>query len=168
MQRLLHYFKNCASRKYVPIGFFPPSFIPTNKIQTIPDATSYDFGLLSSSTFNIWLAVVSGRLESRFSISAEITYNNFPWPEIDQKVKTKIAVAADKVLAVRLQFPDSSLAVLYSPTSMPPDLVDAHRALDREVLKAYGLRNDATPERILEELFKRYARLSGSEVLFED
>jgi len=156
------------TRKYVPIGFFPPSFIPTNKIQTIPDATSYDFGLLSSSTFNIWLAVVSGRLESRFSISAEITYNNFPWPEIDQKVKTKIAVAADKVLAVRLQFPDSSLAVLYSPTSMPPDLVDAHRALDREVLKAYGLRNDATPERILEELFKRYARLSGSEVLFED
>jgi hypothetical protein len=156
------------TRKYVPIGFFPPTMVPTNKIQTIPNATSYDFGVLNSSVFNVWLSVVSGRLKSDFSISAEITYNNFPWPEANDKVRSKIASAAKTVLAARSQFSDSALAVLYSPVSMPPVLADAHRALDREVLNAYGLRSDATSERMLEELFKRYARLSGSEVLFEE
>jgi len=156
------------TRKYVPIGFFPPTVVPTNKIQTIPNATSYDFGLLNSSVFNVWLSVVSGRLESRFSISAEITYNNFPWPEVNDKTRSKISNAAENVLAARSQFSDTPLAVLYSPISMPPVLVDAHRDLDREVVSAYGLRGDASSERILEELFKRYARLNGSEVLFEE
>jgi hypothetical protein len=156
------------TRKYVPIGFFPPTVVPTNKIQTIPNATAYDFGVLSSSVFNVWLAVVSGRLESRFSVSAEITYNNFPWPEVNDKSRSKISKAAEGVLAVRMQFPDSPLAILYSPISMPPDLVDAHRTLDRQVASAYALRSDATSERILEELFERYARLSGSAVLFEE
>jgi hypothetical protein len=155
------------TRRYVPVGFFSQSVVPTNKIQTIPNATMYDFGILNSSAFNAWLAVVSGRLESRFSISAEITYNNFPWPEPDSKSRSHISSAAESVSAARLNHSDTPLSVLYSTVSMPPDLVTAHRKLDSQVLRAYGLKSNASSERILEEMFIRYARLAGVQLELE-
>ena len=33
--------------------------------------------------FTAWNATVSSRLKSDFRISAEVTYNNFPWPSLD-------------------------------------------------------------------------------------
>ncbi len=41
------------------------------------------------------------------------------------------------MLDARAQFPDSTLADLYDPLSMPPALVKAHQALDRAVAAAY-------------------------------
>jgi hypothetical protein len=123
--------------------------------------------MLSSSVFNNWISAVSGRLKSDFRISAEITYNNFPWPKVDDPIRQRIVKSANSVLEVRAQFPHSTLAALYSTTSMPVALVEAHRQLDQQVLKAFKLRSDATPERILEELFTRYAALSGSQLVFE-
>lgn len=156
-----------SSRRYVPLALVERDVICTDLIQTVPDATSYDFGMLSSSVFNNWISAVSGRLKSDYRISAEITYNNFPWPKVDDQIRRRIVNCADSVLEVRTQFPHSTLAALYSPTSMPVALVGAHRRLDQQVLKAFKLRSDATPERILEELFKRYAALSGSQLVFE-
>ncbi|MGA9046521.1 type IIL restriction-modification enzyme MmeI [Sulfuricurvum sp.] len=37
----------------------------------------------------------------------------------------------------RAEFPDSSLADLYNPLTMPPKLLKAHEALDRAVDKLY-------------------------------
>jgi len=123
--------------------------------------------VLSSSVFNCWIAAVSGRLKSDYRISAEITYNNFPWPDPNEKAESKISFAANRVLDSRSHFPDSPLSVLYSPLTMPPALVSAHRDLDREVLKAYGLKTNVSSERILEELFTRYAALIGIPALFD-
>jgi len=44
---------------------------------------------------------------------------------------------AQQVLEVRLQFPNSSLADLYHPLTMPPALVKAHNELDKAVDLAY-------------------------------
>lgn len=148
------------TRRYVPMALFSSDVIANNLILTVSNATLYTFGMLHSSVFMAWNAAVSGRLESRFRISAEITYNNFPWPD-NPKNKDAIETAAQSVLDVREKYPTSSLADLYDPRSMPKDLVDAHNALDRLVLSAYGLKSDATEADILANLFARYAELTA-------
>jgi hypothetical protein len=148
------------TRKYVPMAIFGPEVIATDSLLTVADASLYTFGLLQSVPFMIWNASVSGRLKSDFRISAEITYNNFPWPEKSTN-KDAIENAAQSVLDVREKYPTSSLADLYDPRSMPKDLVDAHNALDRLVLSAYGLKSDATEADILANLFARYAELTA-------
>lgn len=152
------------TRKYVPLAFFNSEIIATDAVLTIDKADMYCFGLLSSKTFNIWLAAVSGRLESRFRISAEITYNNFPWPT-NPTNKEAITKGAQAVLDARNKHPKATLATLYDPIAMPKDLVEAHRTLDGLVLAAYGLKKDATENEILAELFKRYQQLTKDEQL---
>ena len=50
-----------------------------------------------------------------------------------------------------------TLADLYDPLTMPPDLRAAHEANDRAVLAAYGLAPDAPEPEIVAHLFKLYA-----------
>lgn len=85
-----------------------------------------------------WIRAVCGRLESRYRYSAGIVYNNFPWPDVgDAKHRTAIETAAQSVLDARAQFPESTLADLYDPLTMPPALVKAHQQLDKAVDAAY-------------------------------
>ena len=148
------------TRRYVPMALVGPEVVTNNLVMNISNATRYTFGVLHSSVFMAWNSAVSGRLESRFRISADITYNNFPWPD-NPKNKDAIEAAAQSVLDVREKYPTSSLADLYDPRSMPKDLVDAHNTLDRLVLSAYGLKSDSTEADILANLFARYAELTA-------
>jgi hypothetical protein len=54
-----------------------------------------------------------------------------------EKHRAAIETAAQAVLDARAAFPDSTLADLYDPLSMPPALVKAHQNLDRAVDAAY-------------------------------
>jgi hypothetical protein len=148
-------------RTYVPMARFNAEVIASNLVLTIEDDSLYSFGMVQSKTFMTWMAAVSGRLESRFRISAEITYNNFPWPD-EPANKTQIETAAQAVIDARNNHPDASLADLYDPLAMPRDLVDAHQKLDREVLTAYGLKASATESEILANLFTRYSSLTAN------
>ena len=106
-----------------------------------------------------WVRYVCGRLKGDYRYSNTLVYNNFPWPEkISDEQKKKVETCAQKVLDVRLQFPDSSLADLYDPNTMPPDLVEAHNNLDRAVDTCYGKKFQNKEERIefLFELYKKY------------
>lgn len=149
------------TRRYVPMALFGPEVVTNNSVLNISNATLFTFGILHSSVFMAWNATVSGRLKSDYRISAEITYNNFPWPE-NPKNKDAIEAAAQSVLGVREKYPTSSLADLYDPRSMPKDLVDAHNLLDRLVLSAYNLKNEVTESEILTNLFARYADLTAN------
>ncbi|MEJ7673673.1 MAG: type IIL restriction-modification enzyme MmeI [Chitinophagaceae bacterium] len=67
-----------------------------------------------------------------------IVYNNFPWAENPTEKQIKaVEEAAQNVLDVRAKFPESSLADLYDPNTMPPELVKAHQALDKAVDLCY-------------------------------
>lgn len=146
-------------REYVPMAFLGPEVIASNALLTVEEADLTTFGIFSSRAFNCWNAAVSGRLESRFRISAEVTYNNFPWPAIDDKQKAAIELAAQAVLDARAAHPASTLADLYDPLAMPARLVKAHKELDKAVLAAYGLKPSVSDGELLAELFRRYAEL---------
>jgi len=150
------------NRKYIPLGFFSEKDIANNSCHIIPDANLYHFGLIHSEMHMTWVSYVCGRLESRYRYSNTLVYNNFPWPEkVSEEHKKKVETCAQKVLDVRLQFPDSSLSDLYDPNTMPPDLVEAHNNLDRVVDACYGRKFKDKEERIefLFELYKKYTMI---------
>jgi hypothetical protein len=126
------------NRKFVPMGFFGQENIVADSCLSVPDATLYHFGILSSTMHNAWMRVTCGRLESRYRYSKDIVYNNFPWPrQIEELATRKIEAAAQSVLDARAAYPGSTLADLYDPLSMPPLLMKAHDLLDRAVESAY-------------------------------
>jgi hypothetical protein len=149
-------------RAYVPVGFLDAETVASNLAYVLANGTLFHFGILSSTMHNAWIRYTCGRLESRYRYSAGIVYNNFPWPESPtDKQRAAIEAAAQGVLDARAQFPQSSLADLYDPLTMPPALVKAHQVLDTAVDAAYGkrgLRNDA--ERVA-FLFERYQAITS-------
>lgn len=149
------------NRQFIPIGYFESSVIASNLVFTIPNATLYHFGILTSTMHNAWMRTVCGRLESRYRYSASIVYNNFPWPESTDTQRKTIETAAQAVLDARARFPDSTLADLYDPLAMPPELVRAHQNLDRAVDAAYGKKNFASEAERVAFLFERYQAITS-------
>ena len=91
-----------------------------------------------------------------------MVYNNYPWPENPTEKQTKaIEEKAQKVLDVRLSFPNSSLAVLYSPLTMPPALVKAHNELDKAVDMAYRSQPFTSEAKRMEFLFELYEKYTA-------
>lgn len=125
------------NRRYIPIDYLSPEIIPGDKLFMMPDATLYDFGILTSNVHMAWTRVVCGRLKSDYSYSNTVVYNNFPWPVPTGEQKLKIEKTAQAILDARLLYPESSLADLYNDLLMPPELRTAHQNNDRAVMDAY-------------------------------
>jgi hypothetical protein len=149
------------TRRYVPMALLPPEVIATDALLTIDNADLYTFGVLHARPFQVWNATVSGRLKSDFRISAEITYNNYPWPVRVEAQTGAIETAAQGVIDARAKHPSQTLADLYNPLGMPPDLVNAHEGLDKAVLVAYGLQPSSSDAEVLAQLFTRFGELSA-------
>ena len=148
------------NRKYIPLGFFGKDDIANNSCHTVPNGNLFHFGVLMSAMHMTWVKHICGRLKSDYRYSKDIVYNNYPWPENpnDKQVKA-IEAAAQKVLDARLQFPNSSLADLYDPLTMPPTLVKAHNELDKAVDLAYrpqAFISEANRMVFLFELYEKY------------
>lgn len=151
------------NRNYIPIGFFKKDNIVSDTCQSIPNATLYHFGVLTSKMHMAWVKYVCGRLESRYRYSKDIVYNNYPWPATPTEKQTMtIEKSAQKVLNVRAQFPNSSLADLYDPLTMPPVLVKAHQELDKAVDLSYRPQPFPNDAKRMEFLFDLYEKYTGS------
>jgi hypothetical protein len=150
-------------RSFIPIGFVDRHTIANDQVLTVADARIFHFGVLSSTMHNAWVRYTCGRLKSDFRYSKDIVYNNFPWPDSPTEAATaKIEQAAQSVLDARAAHPGASLADLYDPLTMPPDLVKAHQRLDAAVDAAYGRKgfaSDAERVAFLFELYSRYTSL---------
>lgn len=129
----------------------------------MPNATIFNFGVLTSIVHMAWMRTVTGRLELRYSYSIGIVYNNFVWVKPTEQQKEKIEKTAQSILDARNKYPESTLADLYDSLTMPPELRKAHENNDKAVLELYGLSKDSTEEQIVELLFKLYdAKISGN------
>jgi hypothetical protein len=170
------------SRRYVPIGYMQANVICSDANFMLPNASLYHFGILTSSMHNAWMRYTCGRLKSDFRYSNTIVYNNFPWPGLTESSKPNqppvqsnqaqaaIETAAQAVLDVRARFQTgeqpATLADLYDPLTMPPELLKAHQRLDAAVDKAYEAsggkkhyKSDAERVAFLFELYQKYTSL---------
>jgi len=149
-------------RKYIPIGFICKNIIGNDQVLLIPNATLYLFGMLTSEMHMTWVKYVCGRLKSDYRYSKDIVYNNYPFPEnVNEKQKQKVETAAQAVLDTRAKYPDSSLADLYDPLTMPPDLVKAHQILDKAVDLCYRPQPFVSELNRIEFLFSQYEALNA-------
>ena len=145
-------------REYAPIGWLEPPTIPSNKLRLLANATLTDFALLTSAMHMAWMRQVGGRLESRYQYSVGVTYNAFPVPPKDADL-SKLEPLAQAVLDARAAHPGATLAKLYDPDLIPPDLRRAHQALDRTVDRLYQRNGFASERERVEHLFMLYERM---------
>ncbi|OIQ75101.1 hypothetical protein GALL_432340 [mine drainage metagenome] len=169
------------SRCYIPIGHMDADVICSDANFMLPNASLFHFGILTSAMHNAWMRYTCGRLKSDFRYSNTIVYNNFPWPEFPESHKpnkplapvhqsqTAIETAAQAVLDVRAKFqagdPPATLADLYDPLTMPPELLRSHQKLDAAVDKAYeasgGKKSYKSDAKRVAILFERYQKLTS-------
>jgi hypothetical protein len=148
-------------REYVPIGWLEPPIIPSNLVRVIESATLSDFALITSRMHMAWLRNIGGRLKNDYRYSIGIVYNPFPWPTLDNAAKEKLEKLAQAVLDARAAHEGATLADLYDPDVMPPDLRKAHRALDAAVDRLYRKEPFASDRERVEHLFGLYEKLSA-------
>lgn len=150
------------NRRYIPIGVFDKTYIASDSCMTLPNATIFHFGVLTSEMHMTWVRYTCGRLKSDYRYSKDIVYNNFPWPENPAaKQKEAVEKAAQAVLDARAEYPDSSLADLYDPNTMPPVLVKAHQALDKAVDLCYRPQPFISETKRIEFLFELYDKYTA-------
>lgn len=152
------------SRLYIPVGFLGPEDIASGSALIVPDATPFEFGVLSSAMHNSWMRAVAGRLESRYQYSNQIVYNNFPWPaEVTEGKRSAIEAATGEVLDARAKHlaVGVTLATLYDPLATPPDLAKAHAKLDRTVERAYRSEPFRTERERVEFLFDLFVKATA-------
>lgn len=127
------------NRTYIPMDFIKNDTILNNAAFMLPDATNYDFGILTSRMHMCWMRLTAGRLKSDYRYSRDMTFNTFVWPissEIQKEEITNLAKQIRRIRA-RLQGESLSLGDMYNPDKMPEDLKEAHNNLDMAVEKAY-------------------------------
>ena len=145
------------NRRFIPITILAENIIAGDKVYTIATNSNYTFGVILSTMHMSWMRMTSGRLKSDFSYSNTIVYNNYPWPQNPtDKQKQAVEIAAQNVLDARALFPQSSLADLYHPLTMPPALTKAHYVLDKAVDACYRSQPFTTDANRMEFLFYLY------------
>ena len=149
-------------RRYVPMGFLPKEVIASDLVFLIPNATLYNFGILTSNVHMAWMRAVCGRLKSDYRYAKDIVYNNFPWPTPTKEQKARIEQTAQAILDARTKYPGCSLADLYDEATMPPELRKAHQQNDKAVMQAYGFWGKLNTEtECVAELMKMYQGLTS-------
>ena len=133
-------------RRYIPMGYMDDGVLCSDKVRIMPEGDLYHFGILESNVHMSWMRTICCRLKSDYSYTVNDVYNNFPWPEPTDTQKATIEKAAQGILDARALYPDASLADLYDPLTMPPELRKAHQANDRAVMQAYGMPIKETDE----------------------
>ena len=70
-------------RAFIPIAYASRDLIAGDKLQTIPDASLFEFGVITGSMHMAWMRTTAGRLKSDFQYSAKlhtITSHGLPCP----------------------------------------------------------------------------------------
>ena len=148
-------------REYIPIGWLTPEVIANQKLRILPDATLVDFALLTSAMHMAWMRAVTGRMKSDYMYSVGVVYNTFPTPPgfgSENAESSGLELLAQAVLDARAAHTGTTLADLYDPDLMPPNLRRAHQELDRAVDRLYcRTRFESEGERV-KHLFTLYER----------
>ena len=149
-------------RHYVPIGWLEPPVVPSNLVRVLGGATKPTFALLTSAMHMAWLRHIGGRLKSDYRYSIGLVYNTFPLPPGFADADTSsLEPLAQAVLDARAAHEGATLADLYDPDLMPPNLRKAHHALDRAVDRLYRPKRFTSERERVEHLFALYERMQA-------
>lgn len=141
--------------------------ISSNLVFNAEDPDGYLFGIVSSSMFITWQKAIGGRLKSDLRFSNTVVWNNFPLPEVSEKLRAEIIAGGQAVLDARNLHPERCLADHYNPLAMSPQLLATHRQLDKAVDRAFRPKPFNSNEERLETLLKSYLKLTEKDALIK-
>lgn len=150
-------------REYIPIGFLKIGSVVTNSANVIYHSDPFLFGVLHSKIHNIWVRAIGGQLETRLRYSPEICYNTFPIPNVSSSKKEEVIHSVLRILEMRENHSEKTIAQLYDPDKMPNELREAHRLNDEAVERCYRSTPFTSDEERLEYLFKLYEKMIQEE-----
>jgi hypothetical protein len=154
----------CSERReYLVCGFLDEHCIIPNSARMIYEPETYIFSLISSRIHITWARTVAGRLKTDLRYSGSLTYNTFPFPQINSSQKQELENCVFKILEEREKHSEKTLAQLYDPDKMPEGLREAHRQNDLAVERCYRLKPFESDEERLEYLFKLYEQMIAKE-----
>jgi hypothetical protein len=148
-------------RNYIPVGFLSPDVIISDNAYAIYGIFVHLFSILSARLHAVWALTVGGRMELRYRYSNTLVYNTFPIPQLGGAQISQLEDQAWTIIAERERHVGKTMAWLYDPETMPPNLLDAHRALDDTLEKIYIGRPFKNDTERLEHLFKLYAEITS-------
>jgi hypothetical protein len=118
--------------------------------------------LIASRLHWVWIATVCVRLEMRFSYSNTLGWNSFPVPPLSDKNKADLTRCAEDILLAREAHFPATIADLYDPDAMPPNLRAAHDCNDETLERIYIGRRFKNDTERLEKLFEMYTKMAAA------
>jgi hypothetical protein len=149
------------NRPYLPCGLIDNRTSINNKNYALYDAPLWNLAVAASRLHWVWIGTVCVRLEMRFSYSNTLGWNTFPVPTLTEKNKADLTRSAEEILLAREAHFPATIAELYNPDSMPPNLRDAHERNDEVLERIYIGRRFRNDTERLEKLFDLYTKMSA-------
>ena len=81
-------------REYIPIGYLKAGVVVSNSAFAVYDAPLWLFSILTSKMHMAWVKTIGGRLETRYRYSAQLCYNTFPFPSINDAQREELEALA--------------------------------------------------------------------------
>ncbi len=153
-------FVSSEHRQYLPCGLFDDRTVIVAPNQAIYDAQIWCLSVLSSRLHLTWIATVCGKLETRYRYSNALGWNTFPVPTLTEQNKIDLTRSAEEILLAREAHFPASIAELYDPDTMPPDLRQCHEKNDEILERIYIGRRFKNDTERLEKLFELYTKIS--------
>ena len=125
-------------------AFIENNVRPGDALQCFAYADDYSFGVLQSNAHWQWFVAKCSKLKSDFRYTPESVFDTFAWPQSPSAARVRVvAEAGREVRRVRgeaLENIKGGLRAVYRTLELPGKnpLKDAHAALDKALLAAYG------------------------------
>jgi hypothetical protein len=150
-------------RDYMQVLYVGSDAVVPGTAFYVETKSHFEFSILSSRLFFIWMDNVGAKLESRMRFSNTMCWNTFPLFELSTPQIDQLSIGGEGILLARDLFFEYELKDLYNPKKLEknfPELWEAHQRNDailETILNGKPFENDT--ER-LEHLFARYAEMT--------
>lgn len=147
-------------REFISCEFMSSDTVVSNRACIVIDPNLYEFSIISSRLHWSWIATVCVRLRTDLSYSGTIGWNNFPVPKLTEKNREDLTRCAEDILLAREAHFPATIADLYDPEKMPPNLRAAHDRNDETLERIYIGRRFKNDTERLEKLFDMYTKMT--------
>jgi len=148
-------------RDYLPAVLMKPGTIISNLALAVYDAPLWNMALVASRIHLVWIATVCGKMKTDFRYSNTLGWNTFPVPPLTEQNKADLTRCAEDILLAREAHFPATIADLYDPETMPPNLRAAHERNDETLERIYLGRRFKNDTERLETLFSLYTQMTA-------
>ncbi len=151
------------NREFLPVGLIDEKGVISSQNFGIFDGPLWVLSVIASKLHITWIGAVCGRTRTDFAYSNTLGWNTFPIPNLTEKNAADLTRCAEDILLVREAHFPATIADLYDPDTMPPDLREAHERNDEVLERIYIGRRFRNDTERLEKLFELYTKMTANE-----